>query len=75
MTDPNPNDGTFEIKLRLLGNEVFAISITADPLNKRWVSGALLITIVTVAMISLFHEPLSDLSQSIFESEQQQEIE
>lgn len=67
--DLNPNDGTFEISVRLMGNEVFAISISTDPLNKRWVSGSLLITIIIVVMLSLFGQPLASLSQTWFNSE------
>jgi len=72
--DPNPNDGQFEIALRLMGNEVFAISISADPLNKRWVAGALLITIVTVVMLVMFSEPLGNITQTWFNTEQVEQV-
>lgn len=65
MVDDVDNDGTFEIRLRLLGNEVFAISISADPLNKKWMSWALLISFVTILGLSVFGEPISSFYSDI----------
>jgi hypothetical protein len=59
------DDGTFEIRLRLLGNEIFAISISANPLDKKWVSWALLISFVTVISLSIFGEPLANFYHSM----------
>jgi hypothetical protein len=61
-------DGSFEIRLRLLGNEVFAVSIAADPLDKKWVSGALIIAIVTVVGFTFLGEPLANAYSAVFDA-------
>jgi hypothetical protein len=68
METENPNDGHFEISMRVLSNEIFAVKIAAEPLSKRWVNGALLITITTVVALSLFGEPLYKFSQRVYSS-------
>lgn len=64
MSDDNPNDGEFTFSIRLLGNEVFAASITADPLRSRWVSAAALVTLLFILFIAFFGEPLGDAVNS-----------
>jgi len=67
-------DGSFEIRLRLLGNEVFAISVSADPLDKKWVSWALIISFVTVFGLSIFGEPLAEFYQSLTDTESSSQL-
>ena len=64
------DDGNFEIRLRLLGNEVFAISIAADPLNKKWVGWGMVIALVTVVGLSFLGEPLASFYNTLIGSEQ-----
>lgn len=72
----NPDDdGNFEIRLRLLGNEVFALSISADPLDQKWVSWALIIAFVTVVGLALFGEPLADFYSSLVDASQTEQVE
>jgi hypothetical protein len=60
VTTSPDTDGNFEVRLRLLGNEVFAVSISADPLDKKWVSWALIISFVTVIGLAMFGEPIAN---------------
>ena len=63
-------DGSFELRLRLLGNEVFAISISADPLEKKWVSWALIISFVTVLTLAMFGEPIANFYSNLVDASQ-----
>ena len=64
------NDGNLEVRVRVLGNELFAISVTADPLNKRWLSWALIMSFVTVLGLSMFGEPLANTYNSLVKASQ-----
>jgi hypothetical protein len=68
--DDGSTDGSLEVRVRVLGNELFAISVTADPLNKRWLSWALIMAFVTVIGLSMFGEPLANTYNSLVKASQ-----
>lgn len=67
---PIDTDGTLEVRVRILGNELFALSVTADPLNKRWLSWALIMSFVTVLGLSIFGQPLANTYNSLVKASQ-----
>ena len=72
--DLNPDDGTFTVALRLLGNEVFAVSVSADPFNNRWVTMSVLIVFLTVIGLSIFGQPLANFYNTLTNAPQQIEV-
>lgn len=69
-TVADPVEGSFEVRLRLLGNEIFAISISAAPLEKKWVSWALIISFITVLFLGLFGQPIASFYNSLITASQ-----
>jgi hypothetical protein len=65
-TNTEEDNGRFEIAIRLLSNEIFAISISANPFNKRWVIYSIVIMGFLLLAISTFGESIITFSNGIY---------
>lgn len=64
--NPNHVDSTFEIALRILGNEIFAISIQSDSINKKWIVYSVIITALTLFAISTVGDDIARFTRNIY---------
>ena len=51
----------FEIKIRILGNEIFAIALSTNNHSARWVNISLLVIVGVVATIGFFGDRFASL--------------
>jgi hypothetical protein len=63
---PTEDSGKFELALRLLSNEVFAISISANPFNKRWIIYSLLTMGFLLFAVSTFGDSIVSFSAGMY---------
>lgn len=60
------DSGKFEIGIRLLGNEIFALSILANPFNKRWIVYSLITMGFLLFAVSAFGESIVSFSTGMY---------
>lgn len=60
------DSGKFEIAIRLLSNEIFALSISANPFNKRWIVYSLITMGFLLFAISAFGESIVNFSTGMY---------
>ena len=60
------DSGKFEIALRLLGNEIFALSISANPFNKRWIIYSLITMGFLLFAVSAFGDSIVSFSTGMY---------
>lgn len=56
MSETQDNDGTFEMSLRLLGNEVIGFSIKVDDFKSKWLMFSL-VALLGVSAITAYFGP------------------
>ena len=64
--NPNHVDSTFEIAIRVLDNEIFAISIASDSVNKKWIVYSTIIAALTLFAISTFGDDVANFTKNIY---------
>lgn len=52
---------TYEVKLRILGNEVFALALTSTSDSNRWVAIGLITTFATLTVLGAYGEKIISL--------------
>lgn len=60
------DSGKFEIAIRLLSNEIFALAISANPFNKRWIVYSLITMGFLLFAISAFGESIVNFSTGMY---------
>lgn len=63
---PPHSDSTFEIAIRILGNELFALSLTSDSLNKKWLSYSVVIMFLFLVTIAVFGDAIAEFTGDIY---------
>lgn len=63
MTDDKQN--SYEVRLRLLGNEVFAVGFSSSSDSNRWIAIGLLTVFCTLTVLGAYGDKLLGLYQSI----------
>jgi hypothetical protein len=62
------DSGKFEIGLRLLGNEIIALSVSANPFTKRWTIYSLVTIGFLFVSIAAFGDAIVSFSSGIYET-------
>lgn len=65
VTDEDDN-GKFEIAIRILSNEVFALAISANPFNKRWIVYSLITMGFLLFAVSAFGDSIVSFSTGMY---------
>jgi hypothetical protein len=60
------DSGKFEIAIRLLSNEIFALSISANPFNKRWIVYSLITMGFLLFAVSAFGDSIVSFSTGMY---------
>jgi hypothetical protein len=63
--DLTPGGNTYEIKLRILGNEVFGFALTSSSSDNRWVLGALVTIFSLLTLVGAYGEKIVNLYHAI----------
>lgn len=71
---PPHSDSNFEIAIRVLGNEIFALSLTSDSMNKKWLSYAIVIMFLFLLTISLFGDTIAGFTGDLYDAVTGREI-
>lgn len=58
-------DQSYEFKIRLLGNEVFALSLSSTSTSNRWILIALVSIFTTLTILGAYGEKFLSLYQSL----------
>jgi hypothetical protein len=62
------DSGKFEIAIRLLSNEIFALSISANPFNKRWIVYSLITMGFLLFAVSAFGDSIVSFSTGMYDA-------
>jgi predicted DNA repair protein MutK len=54
-------DQTYELKIRILGNEIFAIALATTSTSSRWITVALISIFSTLVLLGAYGEKLIEL--------------
>lgn len=68
LATEDEDSGKFEIALRLLGNEIFALSISANPFNKRWIIYSLITMGFLLFAVSAFGDSIVSFSTGMYDA-------
>lgn len=66
LATEDEDSGKFEIALRLLSNEIFALSISANPFNKRWIVYSLITMGFLLFAVSAFGDSIVSFSTGMY---------
>lgn len=58
-------DQTYELKIRILGNEIFAIALSSSSTSNRWIAIALVSIFSVLTVVGAYGEKLASLYHSI----------
>ena len=61
MSETTPPLNSYEIKIRVLGNEIFAINLSSSSESNRWVLIGLLTVFTTVTVLGAYGDKLVGL--------------
>jgi hypothetical protein len=65
MTEPIKSDNTYELHLRILGNEVFAIGLSSSSLDNKWVAIAIVSIFSALTLIGAYGDKFVALFQRL----------
>ena len=54
-------DQSYEFKIRILGNEVFAVALSSTSTNNKWIAIALVSIFTTLTLLGAYGEKLATL--------------
>ena len=55
------DDQSYELKIRVLGNEIFAIALSSTSTNNKWIAIALVSIFTTLTLLGAYGEKLVTL--------------
>lgn len=55
------DDQSYELKIRILGNEVFAVALSSTSTNNKWIAIALVSIFTTLTLLGAYGEKLVTL--------------